>query len=329
MFRNRRVLVTGGTGLIGIPLVRLLVEQGARVRVASLDDASRAHPQAEFVKTDLTDFCNCLRVCEDMETVFHLAGVKGSPAMTRRRPATFFFPTISFNTNMMEAARRSKVRQYLFTSTVGVYPPAERFYEDDAWKGFPSENDRFAGWAKRMGELQAEAYSIEHGWNAISIVRPSNVYGPWDSFDPETSLVVPSLIRRAVDGLESDAPFVVWGDGSPIRDFIHAEDVARGMIRVVEREDTRPVNLGSGQGVSIAGLVEIICDSMAELGLKRPRVEFDPTKPAGDRIRLHDTARARELGIEPSITLRDGVRETLRWFLENRGIADRRHHAFR
>ena len=182
IYKNKKVLVTGGTGLIGRPLVEKLVEQGANIRIASLDDPSRAHPDAEFEQVNLIKFDNCMKVCNDMDFVFHLAGIKGSPVMTMKKPASFFVPTISFNTNMMEAAKQNNVERYLFTSTIGVYSPAEVFYEDDVWKTFPSENDRFAGWAKRMGELQAEAYKIEYGWDKIAIVRPANVYGPYDNF---------------------------------------------------------------------------------------------------------------------------------------------------
>ena len=174
-YAGKKVLVTGGTGLIGRPLVETLIGEGAIVRIASLDDPFRAHPGAEFHQVNLIRFENCMDVCEEMDFVFHLAGIKGSPAMTMKKPASFFVPTISFNTNMMEAARQCGVERYLYTSTIGVYSPAEVFYEDDVWKTFPSENDKFAGWAKRMGELQAEAYRIEYGWDKIAIVRPANV----------------------------------------------------------------------------------------------------------------------------------------------------------
>src|SRR3989338_5826699 len=130
-FRNRRVLVTGGTGLIGRPLVQLLLEEGANVRVASLDDASRVPPGVEFLRADLTRFEACREACEGIEYVFHLAGIKGSPAMASRKPASFFVPTLLFNTNMMEAARQAGVEGYLYTSTIGVYAPAEVLREDD------------------------------------------------------------------------------------------------------------------------------------------------------------------------------------------------------
>ena len=321
MFRDRNVLVTGGTGLIGRPLVEMLIERGARVRIVSLDDPSRAHPKAEFIKADLMHLDNCLKACQGMDFVFQLAGIKGSPAVTNKKPASFFVPTISFSINMMEAARRSGVKKYLFTSSVGVYSPAEVFYEDDVWKTMPSQNDWFAGWAKRMAELQADAYRIEYGWDGISIVRPANVYGPYDNFDPANAMVIPSLIRRAMDG---EDPFVVWGDGSAIRDFIHAKDVAAGMIQVVEKGFTQPLNLGSGVGVTIREIVEIIVGNLKN----KPKVVWDTSKPSGDKKRLMDVARAKSLGIEPRVSLEEGIKETMAWYEANRQIIGQRFNVF-
>jgi len=322
IYQGKSILVTGGTGLIGRPLVESLVDMGAKVRIASLDDPSRAHPLAEFIRADLTSFRSCLDVCDEMDYVFHLAGIKGSPAMTAQKPASFFVPTISFNTNMMEAARQCSVKKYLFTSTIGVYAPAEIFYEDDVWKTFPSENDKFAGWAKRMGELQAEAYKIEYNWRDIQIVRPANVYGPYDNFDPENAMVIPALVKRALDG---ENPLVVWGDGSPIRDFIHAHDVARGMMLVMEKGSGHPVNLGSGVGVSIKEIVEIIVSNMKE----KPQVIWDSTKPSGDRKRLMDTSRSRELGFVPEVSLEEGIKEVMQWYLKNKATVDQRYNVFK
>jgi len=321
MYKDKNVLVTGGTGLIGRPLVEMLIESGARVRIASLDDPSRAHPGADFKKVDLTNFQECRAVCEGVDYVFHLAGIKGSPAMTAQKPASFFVPTIVFNTNMMEAARQSGVGKYLFTSTVGVYAPAAIFYEDDVWKTFPSPNDKFAGWAKRMGELQAEAYRMEYGWNDIQIVRPANVYGPYDNFDPHNAMVIPSLIKRALDG---ENPMIVWGDGTPIRDFIHARDVARGMLLVMERGSGQPVNLGSGVGVSVREVVDIIIKNMKS----PPEVIWDTSKPSGDRKRLLDVSRAKDLGFAPKIIFEDGIVETMRWYNENKAITEKRYNVF-
>ncbi len=318
-YKNKRVLVTGGTGMIGQPLCRMLLEQGAVVTVASLDDASRAPEGTLFRNLDLRDFKNCLDIARDQEIVFHLAGVKGSPKMTAERPASFFVPTLQFSLNMMEAARRQEVKHYMFTSSVGVYQPADVFVEDDVWKTFPSPNDRFAGWAKRMCELQAEAYRIEYGWTGISIVRPANVYGRFDNFDPENAMVIPSLIHRA---LTVDGPLTVWGDGTPIRDFIHADDVARGMMKVVELGIEEPVNLGCGEGVSIREVAETVA------ALTQKSVEWDKNKPAGDRMRIMDTTRAEGLGIKPQVSLEQGLRDTINWYKENAVIAASRYNSF-
>ena len=226
MFKDQKVLVTGGTGMIGRELVSLLLEREAIVYVASLDEGVDLPNNVRHVKVDLTDFGSCMAVCDGMDYVFNLVGVKGSPKMCKEQPADFMVPMLQFNTNMMEAARRCDVKWYLYTSSVGVYYPAPILKEDDVWKTFPSNNDRFAGWAKRIGELQAQAYSIQYGWDRVSIVRPANVYGPFDNFDPENAMVVPSLIRKAHENPSLD----VWGDGSPVRDFIHSRDVALGML---------------------------------------------------------------------------------------------------
>jgi GDP-L-fucose synthase len=222
---------------------------------------------------------------------------------------------------MMEAARQADVKWYLYTSTVGVYAPAEVFYEDDVWKTFPSENDKFPGWAKRVGELQAEAYAIEYGWKQVSIVRPANIYGPYDNFDPANSMVVPSLVRRALSG---EDPLTVWGDGSPIRDFIHAEDVARGMMLAVEKGITEPINLGSGKGVTIKELVEIIVSHLP----KKPKVVWDTSKPAGDKKRLMDMTRARKYGFEPQISFDQGIAGVMEWYLKNKAEVGKRYSVF-
>jgi len=320
-YDKKRVLVTGGTGLIGRPLVEGLLEKGANVRIASLDPASRAHQDVEFHQVDLTERQNCRDVCKGMNYVFNLVGVKSTPKMSLEKPASYLVPTLLFNTNMMEAAREEGVENYMFTSTIGVYAPAPVFYEDDVWKTFPSEKDRFPGWAKRIGELQAEAYRIQYGWEGISIVRPANVYGPHDNFCSENSMVVPSLIKRAVDG---ENPMVVWGDGSAVRDFIHARDVADGMMRVMESGYTEPVNIGSGNGYSISALVDAILPNLK----KRPQVEWDTTKPTGDKMRVMDNSRMRSLGWEPRISLEEGVREVMGWYSRNRGDAGKRYDVF-
>ncbi len=321
-YKNKKILVTGGTGLIGRPLVDMLVDKGADVTIVSLDDPSRAPKGVKFIKADLRELSNCIEACKNKEIVFQLAGVKGSPKMCAEKPASFLVPTVTFSFNMMEAARRCGVERFLFTSSVGVYQPAEVFYEDSVWKTFPSPNDRFAGWAKRLCELQAEAYKIEHNWDKISIVRPANVYGPFDNFDPANAMVIPSLINRATGG---ERPLTVWGDGSPIRDFIYSKDVARGMMLAVEKGINEPINLGSGSGVTIKEVAEAVANNIPG---EKIELAWDTSKPKGDAKRLMDMTRAKSYGFECKTSLDEGIKETINWYLNNKDQLNNRYNSF-
>tara|TARA_S200000501_G_C20792466_1_gene730177 strand:+ start:173 stop:1156 length:984 start_codon:yes stop_codon:yes gene_type:complete len=318
---NKKVLVTGGTGMIGRYLVDKLIKKNCDVTVVSLDSPEGLPDQVKFMRLDLTILDNCMKACKGQDYVFNLIGIKGSPKMSRERPASFMVPMLMFNTAMMEAAMKNNVKWYLYTSSVGVYHPAEVFKEDDVWRTFPSENDKHPGWAKRIGELQAEAYNIQYGKNNISIVRPANVYGKWDNFDPENAMVIPSLINRISSG---EDPLVCWGDGTPIRDFIYAGDCADGMIHMVENGITEPVNLGSGTGVSIKDVATAIRDSYNG----DVKIEWDTSKPKGDALRLMDTSRAKSHGFECSTSLEKGILETVSWFLENKELYKKRNNYF-
>lgn len=320
MFKDQKVLVTGGGGMIGRSLVKLLLDRGAKITIADLTKPSDLPEGVEHVQVDLRFFDNCLDICKGKDYVFHLAGVKGSPKMCAEQPVDFMVPMLQFNTNMMQAAFDANVKWYLFTSSVGVYAPADVFYEDTVWNTMPSPNDRFAGWAKRMGELQAEAYGIQYGKKNISIVRPANVYGAYDNFNPANAMVVPSLIRKAQ---ENDI-LEVWGDGSTIRDFIHADDVALGMIYAVEKQITEPINLGSGKGYSIKEVVDMVVKHSG----KQLEVKWLTDKPAGDKIRLFDMTRAKSYGFDISVSLDEGIKNTTEWFLNNKDILDKRYNAF-
>lgn len=312
-FSNKKILVTGGTGMIGYQLVKLLSDCNAKITVVSLDNNSQ-FKNLKFIKSDLRDFENCLSLTKNKDIVFHLAGVKGSPKMTLEQPASFMIPTLMFSINMMEAARRNKVNNYLFTSSVGVYEPKEILKEDDVWKSFPSENDKFAGWAKRICELQAEAYEIQYGWNKISIVRPANVYGPYDNFDTNNAMVIPSLIRKAVE----NEKLFVWGDGSPTRDFIFSEDVAKGMMLAVQKNINKPINLGSGKGYKIKEIAETIINILD----KKKKIIWEKDKPMGDKKRIMSIERAKKIGFEVSVGIKEGLERTIKWYLkkENKNI---------
>ena len=180
--------------------------------------------------------------------------------------------------------------------------------------------DWHGGWAKRMGEVQADAYSIQYGRNNISIVRPGNVYGRYDNFDFKNAMVIPSLIRKALDS--NDGTFSVWGDGRAERDFIHAKDVARGMIHIVENEVTKPINLGSGKTTSIKDIAEIISN------ITDTDIVWDTTKPTGDSRRLFDMSRAKSYGFDCKISIEDGIKDVIEWFIENKELTDDRYNSF-
>jgi GDP-L-fucose synthase len=320
MFENKKVLVTGGSGMVGRALVTKLLKQGAQVEIADLHKPLDLEPEVKFTSGDLRYLQVCEEICQGKDYVFNIIGVKGSPKACAEQPADFMVPMLQFNTNMMEAARKADVKWYLYTSSVGVYSPADVFDEDDVWKTFPSPNDKFAGWAKRMGELQAEAYSIQYGWNKVSIVRPANIFGKYDNFNPVNSMVIPSLIRKAQ---ENDV-LEVWGDGSSIRDFIFADDVANSMIQAVEKKVTEPINLGSGKGFSIKELVEIVVRQSG----KNLEIKWLSDKPNGDAIRIMSTERAEKYGIVPTISLEEGVGIVTEWFKQNKNTLDQRYNVF-
>lgn len=319
MFKNKNVLVTGGAGMIGRELVPLLLERGANVYIADIKEPTELLDLVTFLRVDLRQYNDCLRICKDMDFVFNLVGIKCSPKVCLEEPAKIMGPMMQFNTNMLEAAMANEVEWYLYTSTVGVYEPAEVLKEDSVWKTQPSKNDWFGGWAKRMGELQCQAYEKQYGIGKCSIVRPANVYGAYDNFDYDSAMVVPSLIRKAF----SESELKVWGDGSAIRDFIHARDVAEGMVFAVENKITEPINLGSGTGVSIRELAETVAE------IANVKIKWDTTKPTGDKRRIFDMTKANNYGFYPKISIQDGIKETIEWYLENREIANQGKDTFK
>ena len=312
MFKNKKVLVTGGAGMIGRELVALLLSEQADVYVADIKEPEDMKDKVTFKRVDLRDFSSCIEICKGMDYVFNLVGIKCSPKVAIHEPAKIMGPMMQFNANMLEAAMIEGVKWYLYTSTVGVYQPSEILREDDVWNTQPSKNDWFGGWAKRMGELHCEAYQRQFKDGRCSIVRPANVYGSHDNFDLDSAMVVPSLIRKAFNNDKLE----VWGDGSAIRDFVHARDVARGMIFAVKNKITVPLNMGSGDEISIKRIAETISD------IAGVPIVWDTTKPKGDPRRVFDMSRAAEFGFYPQISIEDGIKETIEWYLENKYLAD-------
>ena len=305
-FNGSNVLITGGTGLIGRQVVKLLCDSGANVRVVSLDQVN-VDGRAEHVLGDLTEFSLCRELTKDMDFVFHMAGIKGSVEVTKSKPASFFVPLLMFNANVLEACRLNKVQKVVYTSSIGAYSSAEVFREGENQEGPPM--DMFPGWAKRMAELQVKAYQEQYGLNNFAVVRPCNVYGPGDNFDPENAMVIPTLMYRIFN---KENPVVVWGDGSAVRDFAYSRDVAEGVILALYYGTQGGfVNLGSGTGVTIKELVETLH------GFLGFNYELDASKPSGFPKRVMDISLARELIHYPTTSLLDGLKETWEWFIQN------------
>ncbi len=319
-FEGKNVLVSGGSGLIGRQIVSRLLEAGAAVRSVSLDQI-QVEEKVDYVQGDLCDFGFCQQIVKDMDCVFHVAGIKGSIEVTKSKPASFFVPLMMMNTNMLEACRLNNVERVVYTSSIGAYPSAEIFKEvEDEDEGPPM--DMFPGWAKRMAELQIRAYKIQYGLKHYAVVRPCNVYGPGDNFDPANAMVIPTLMRRI---FSKEDPVVIWGDGTAVRDFAYSADVADGVILALYHgTDGRYVNLGSGQGYTIRDLV-------AALQAVVPfHAQFDDSKPSGFPRRVMDIALAKRLvGYQPQVSLQEGLQKTWNWYVENHDEYLKRQNYFK
>lgn len=308
-FKDKRVLVTGGSGLIGRKIVGILASGGAKVTSVSLDDIE-LRDDVEYQYADLRHFHTALELTSGVDFVFHLAGIKGSVDVTKEKPASFLVPMLQFNTNVLEACRQNEVKGVLYTSSIGAYKSGEVFVEDgNITNGEPM--DMFPGWAKRMAELQIKAYKTQYGLKNFVAVRPCNVYGEGDNFDPNNAMVIPSLIYKAVTG--NERPVRIWGDGSAVRDFAYSGDVARGCILAMYHQpQTEFLNLSSGDGITIRSLVETLNE------VHPFEYEWDTTKPSGFPRRIMSIQSARELiGYEPATTLKEGLTRTIHWFKEN------------
>ena len=304
--KNKNVLVTGANGMVAYQLIKLLKKKNCNLTLTDLHDKSKFFNDERYLDGDLRSRRFADFICKKQDIVFSLVGLKASPEECLKKPASHSITMNQFNSNIIESVFNNNVEWFLYTSSIGVYSPAEYFIEDDIWKTSPSNNDWYGGWAKRMGELNVEASMIEYDRNNCSIVRPSNIYGKWDIFS-DKSTVIASLIKKGY----YDDVLEVWGDGTPIRDFIYSKDVARGMLHMVENEVTEPVNLGSGKEVTIKEISEIIADYFSK------EIIWNVTKPMGDAKRLMSVERAEGYGFKPQVSLENGIVRTIKWYEEN------------
>jgi GDP-L-fucose synthase len=287
----------------------MLIERGAAVRTTTTRVPDPPLASAEHRIGDLTDRSFADSLMQGIEAVFHLAGRRGSVGIQNTQAATMLGENALICLNTLEAARRARIAAVVYTSTVSVYPPMALYKEDLAWSANPHPADQYAAWAKRIAEKHIEAIARQYGMTGFAVVRPVNCFGPFDNFDPKTALVVPALIARVLSG---EDPFVVWGDGTAVRDFLYVDDVAHGLLLAYERGlGQGPINLGSGAGYSIADVVRAV---LAACG-RQVRVEWDTSRPAGEPCKVADITRAREiLGFAPQTTLADAIQRTVAWY---------------
>ena len=313
-FKGKRVLVTGGTGLVGREVCRLLVEMGSQVTSISMDNL-KISPDINYWKVDLFDFNLCKKIIKDFDHVFHLAGVKGNPLLSSIRPSKFLVPILMMNTHVLEAARLNHIPYLLYTSSIGAYPPGE-FKEKFIYSAeakYPTPMDGYPGWAKLMGEMQIDAYRRSQerveGW---VVVRLGSTYGPGDNFDPDNAMVIPSLMAKITRG---DNPLKIIGDGLQVRDFLYSTDAAVGII-LASRSNVLPyVNIGSGKGHSIRQLLEML-QQMRPFRITYDNTNFHSNQSCRTKV-LNTEYATEELNFVPRVSLKEGLLKTWNWYLAN------------
>lgn len=308
-WQERKVCVTGGAGFLGSFIVD---------RLKALNTKEVFVPTIE--RYDLVKHQDILRMLDDAkpDIIIHLAALVGGIGANRARPADFFYNNLMMGVQLMHEAWRHGVEKFVAVGTICAYPKYTPlpFKEENLWDGYPEETNAPYGLAKKMLLVQAQAYRDQYGFNAIYPL-PVNMYGPRDNFHPETSHVIPSLIRKMLEAKETGANKVIlWGDGSPTREFLYVEDAAEGLLLATEKYNGRePFNLGSGQEISIRDLATFI----ARLTNYHGEITWDTSKPNGQPRRALDTSRAEEyFGFRSHMPLEEGLLRTIAWYEEFR-----------
>jgi len=304
---GKKVVVTGGAGFLGSYVVEELKAKGCK---------SVFIPRSKDY--DLTDVRSIKVMYENAEPdiVIHLAAAVGGIGANQKYPGTFFYKNAIMGIQLMEHARLYGVKKFVTIGTTCSYPKLTNipFSEDDLWEGYPTEVTAPYGLAKKMLIVQSQAYEKEYGFNSINLISV-NLYGPRDNFNPDTSHVIPALIKRFVDAVKEDISEVVcWGTGEASREFIYAKDCAEAIILAAEiYNSSDPVNIGTGKEIKIKELVALI----AELTGYKGNISWDTSKPDGQPRRCADVSRAKErFGFEARTDLREGLRKTIQWYKE-------------
>lgn len=307
-WEGKKILLTGGAGFLGSNVAKELKRRG-------VDQADIRIPRSR--ETDLRVFDNCLDAVSDIDIVIHLAAKVGGIGYNRENPGLLFYDNAIMSIQVMEAARLAGVEKFVAIGTICAYPKYTPvpFKEENLWDGYPEETNAPYGLAKKMHLVQAQAYRQQYGFNAIYLL-PVNLYGPGDNFNPESSHVIPALIKKFADAVKNGYETVeVWGTGEASREFFYVEDAARAVVMATERYNSpEPVNLGCGKEMKIRELVETI----KEISGFKGEIVWDKTKPDGQPRRCLDVSRAKNgFGFVAETEFRSGLKKTYDWYMEN------------
>jgi GDP-L-fucose synthase len=303
-WKDKRVMVTGGAGFLGSFIVEKLRDYKADVFVPEIKDYDLR--KADDIKRMLNDFLP--------EVIIHLAASVGGIGANLKNPGAFFYDNIMMGVQLMEEARLRNIGKFVTIGTICSYPKFTPipFKEEDLWNGYPEETNAPYGLAKKMLIVQSQAYRQQYSFNAINLLQV-NLYGPGDNFNPESSHVIPALIKKCCDAIEEEKDkIVVWGTGNPTREFLYVEDAAQGILLATEKYNkSDPVNLGSGFEISIKDLAKLIAEYTGFEG----NIIWDDSKPDGQPRRCLDVARAQEeFGFKAKTTFKEGLRKTIDWY---------------
>jgi len=308
-WQSKRVCVTGGAGFLGKVVVRKLRERGVKdVFIPQIED---------YNLVELKDINRMLADAKS-DLIIHLAAQVGGIGANLERPAEFFYNNLIMGVQLMHRAWETGVEKFVSIGTICAYPKFTPvpFKEENLWDGYPEETNAPYGLAKKMLLVQAQSYRQQYGYNALFLL-PVNLYGPGDNFNPRSSHVIPALIRKCIEAQEAgEEEIVVWGDGSPTREFLYVEDAAEGILLASEKyNDSEPVNLGAGSEISIKDLVNMIAKKTGFAG----KLVWDTTKPNGQPRRKLDTMRAFErFGFKAQMPFEEGMDHMIEWFRKNR-----------
>lgn len=305
---NDKILLTGGNGFLGKYVKKELIKAGY------LDKNIFAPTSREFDFTKLED---CQKAVKNIDIVIHLAARVGGIGLNREKPGELFYDNLIMGIQLMEASRLAGVKKFVAIGTVCAYPKFTPipFKEEDLWNGYPEETNAPYGLAKKMLLVQAEAYRSQYGFNAIYLL-PVNLYGPGDNFDPDSSHVIPALIKKAIDAKRNNETFInVWGSGSASREFLYVEDAARAIVAAtLKYNKSEPVNIGSGTEITIRDLVATINELVGFKG----QIMWDKSKPDGQPRRCLDTSKAqKEFGFKAKTGFKTGLKNTINWYLSS------------